>query len=409
MSQHGAVEFSTVPDKTIDRNGCQIVVRRFDGPIASELFAHCSPGDASAETGSQAESLYRTISEVLAAEGASFDTVVTETVFLRNIDTDISAVRTARKKALTDAGAVFGRSAINEIQQPPLLTSANIAVSFHAVVPLYPSQSYQSVEARSEGAKSSGPKSSGLRVDLGDEARFFAAGLGGSGDNAHEQTLGMFGLAEELLNKAGMDFRDVVRTWIYLRDMERDYDSLNKARRAFFNARNIDPVPASTGIGGAPASASHDLSLGIYAVKAATPPVRTVMTSPTLNEAMSYGADFVRGLRVPEANRVALHVSGTASIDENGKSAHRDDFDAQAERMLLNIAALLEGQGASFSDVVSAIAYVKHPENADRLRVILENAGFSGFPIAMVEAPICRPDLLCETEVLALLPTRACY
>ena len=128
------------------------------------------------------------------------------------------------------------------------------------------------------------------------------------------------------------------------------------------------------------------------------------MSAPTLNEAMEYGADFVRGMRVVDANKVALHVSGTASIDEQGGTAHVGDFEAQADRMLLNIAALLEGQGAGFGDVVSAITYLKHPDNAGRLRERLRAAGFEGFPHALVAAPICRPELECETEVLAVLP-----
>ena len=40
------------------------------------------------------------------------------------------------------------------------------------------------------------------------------------------------------------------------------------------------------------------------------------MTTPTLNEAPLYGSDFARGMKVVETNKVALHVSGTASIDE---------------------------------------------------------------------------------------------
>ena len=247
--------------------------------------------------------------------------------------------------------------------------------------------------------------SHGLRIHLGDEIRFHAAGLCGPGANAYEQTLGMFALAEDLLQKAGMEFRDVVRTWIYMRDIDRDYADLNRARRTFFAARGIDPAPASTGIGGGPVSEAHDLCLGVYAVKAGRPVVRTVMTSPTLNEAVQYGADFVRGMKVMETNKVALHVSGTASIDEHGRTAHVGDFEAQADRMLVNIAALLEGQGANFGDVVSAITYLKHPADADRLREKLHAAGFEGFPHALVAAPICRPDLLCETEALAVLPT----
>jgi hypothetical protein len=38
------------------------------------------------------------------------------------------------------------------------------------------------------------------------------------------------------------------------------------------------------------------------------------------------------------------------------------------------------------------------------VRARLRAAGFAGFPHAMVEAPICRPELLCETEALAVLP-----
>ena len=72
--------------------------------------------------------------------------------------------------------------------------------------------------------------------------------------------------------------------------------------------------------------------------------------------------------------------------------------------MLVNIAALLEGQGAAFTDVVSAITYLKNPSDIERLRMALRNAGFEGFPHAIVTAPICRPELLCETEALALLP-----
>jgi enamine deaminase RidA (YjgF/YER057c/UK114 family) len=104
-----------------------------------------------------------------------------------------------------------------------------------------------------------------------------------------------------------------------------------------------------------------------------------------------------------ETNRVALHISGTASIDECGRTAHPGDFEAQADRMLVNIAALLQRQGASFGDVVSAITYLKRPADAGRLRAKLHQAGFVGFPHALVEAPVCRADLLCETEALALL------
>jgi enamine deaminase RidA (YjgF/YER057c/UK114 family) len=293
--------------------------------------------------------------------------------------------------------------ATTEIEQPPLNERACLEVMVQAVIPNELPARFEPIETRAACSCAECARAHGLRVHVGDEAKFHAAALCGPGQTAYEQTLGMFGLAEDLLRQAGMEFSDVVRTWIHMRDIDRDYADLNRARRAFFGARGIDPVPASTGIGGGPVAEGHHLCLSVYAVKSGRPAARIVMTSPTLNEAAQYGADFVRGMKVVETNKVALHVSGTASIDEHGDTVHIGDFDAQADRMLVNIAALLEGQGASFGDVVSAITYLKHPSDAGRLREKLRAAGFEGFPHALVAAPICRSDLLCETEALAVL------
>jgi enamine deaminase RidA (YjgF/YER057c/UK114 family) len=388
---------------TVESNGCLIVLRRVEGPEARELFIHCQPAAGATDAVRQTESIYRAILGVLEGEGGSFGSVASETVFLRNLRASVESVREARHRVLAAHGGAAHRPATTEIEQPPLNERACLEVSVQAVLPNESPARFESMEARPDCGCAECARAHGLRIHVGEEVRFHAAGLCGPGETAYEQTLGMFGLAEDLLQRAGMEFRDVVRTWIHLREIDRDYADLNRARRAFFAARGIDPVPASTGIGGGPVSEAHDLCLGLYAVKAGRPPVRTVMTSPTLNEAVQYGADFVRGMRMTETNKVALHVSGTASIDEHGRTAHPGDFEAQADRMLVNIAALLAGQGANFGDVVSAITYLKHPADAERLRAKFREAGFVGFPHALVAAPICRPDLLCETEALAVV------
>jgi len=389
--------------KKIEAHGCSIVIRRVEGPAATELFFHCQPPAGTVEAGGQAEAIYRAIFHLLEAEGGSFGSVVAETVFLQDLRACIGPVREARQRVLAARGGVAHRPARTEIEQPPLNERARLEVSVQALLPRESPAGFETIEARSAHRGVECDPAHGLRIRLGEETRFHAAGLCGPGETAYEQTLGMFERAEELLQQAGLEFGDVVRTWIYLRDIDRDYAELNRARRVFFAARGIDPGPASTGIGGGPVADAHDLCLGVYAVKAGRPPVRTVMTSPTLNEAVEYGADFVRGMKVVETNKVALHVSGTASIDEHGRTAHPGDFEAQADRMLVNIAALLERQHADFGDVVSAVTYVKHPADAGRLRHKLEAVGFAGFPHALVEAPICRPDLLCETEALAVV------
>ena len=387
--------------ETIAAHGCKVVLRRVEGPEAREVFLHCQPPAETSDAGPQGEAIFRALLAVLESEGGSFESVVCETLFLRNLRADLEPVRAARRRVLAASAGSSHRPATTEIEQPPLNERARLEVAVWAVFPNQPLR-VDTFEARSACGCAECTRSHGLRFHVGAEARFHASGLYGPGGDAYEQTLAMFGVAEDLLRQAGMEFSDVVRTWIHLREMDRDYADLNRARRAFFEARGIDPAPASTGIGGGPAPEHHDLCLGVYAVRAARPALRTVMTAPTLNEAKLYGSDFVRGMRLVETNKIALHVSGTASIDEAGRTAHPRDFEAQVDRMLVNVAALLEGQGASFGDVVSAVTYLKRPSDAARLREKLHEAGFEGFPNVLVAASICRPELLCEVEALAV-------
>jgi enamine deaminase RidA (YjgF/YER057c/UK114 family) len=392
------------PAATIESHGCSIVLRRIQGPEARELFFSCQPPANVVAAGGQTEAIYRAILEVLEAEGGSFGSVVSETLFLRDLRANIAPVREARQQVLAAREATAFSPATTEIEQPPLNERACLEISVQAVIGNRSPLRSDSIAARPHCECAECARAHGQRIQVGEEARFSAGALCGAGEGAYEQTQGMFTLAEDMLRLAGMEFSDVVRAWIHLREMERDYGDLNRARREFFKSRGIDPVPASTGIGGGPVSAAHDLCLSIYAVKAGHPPLRTVMTSPTLNEAGEYGADFVRGMKMVEANKVALHVSGTASIDEAGRTAHIGDFEAQADRMLVNVSALLEGHGASFADVVSAVTYLKHPADAQRLREKFHEAGYEGFPNVLVAAQVCRPELLCETEALAVLP-----
>jgi enamine deaminase RidA (YjgF/YER057c/UK114 family) len=165
----------------------------------------------------------------------------------------------------------------------------------------------------------------------------------------------MFCSAQSLLKKGGMSFREVVRTWIYLRDIDEDYADLNLARREFFRQSGIDVRPASTGVGGRPFPDEHDFSIGLYAVKSQRDLPVGLMSAPGLSEAWTYGSDFSRGLRVVDGNKIALHVSGTASVDEAGRTVHVGKCEAQVDRMLMNISSLLAAQGASFRNVVSAV------------------------------------------------------
>jgi len=353
----------------------------------------------------QAEAAYRALAETLDANQGSFRNLATETLLLRDVRGDLPLVLDVREQVLAELGQSATAPAPAFIQQPPVVPDSTFALAASAVI----AHDRDSGSVRDVRATASCPcegcaRSGARLVRLGDQVSLHSTNIYGAGGDAFEQALDMFDAAERLLEQCGMGFHDVVRTWIHLREIDRDYDALNRARRAFFGRCGIELKPASTGVGGAAFPDRHDFSITLHAIKAPRPLDLTPMSTPTLNEAWSYGADFSRGLRVEDVNKLMLYVSGTASIDESGRTVHEDDFEAQVDRMLHNVESLLAQQGAGCENLVSGIAYLKNPSDAAVLRSYFRERGFGRFPCAIVQADLCRPELLCETEVVAMLP-----
>lgn len=382
-----------------------MVRRRFAGPAAHELSLLSRPDGTSRDAAHQAEAAYRALACTLHRERASLRDLASEMLFLRDIRRDLPRVLAARARVFAAIGGGAPAPLPACIQQTPAEDDAAFALLASAIVPH--DRAASSVRDVRAGAACTcgGCTAAGARlVRLGEQTSLFTSNVYGSGGDTYEQALDMFRAGERLLRECGMDFHDVVRTWIHLRDIDRDYDALNAARREFFTRSGIELRPASTGVQGGPFPDAHACSLILQAVKSPEPLDARPMSTPSLNEAWSYGADFSRGLRVTEANGVTLYVSGTASIDEAGRTAHPGDLAAQAERMLDNVASLLAGQGATPASLVRGVTYLKRASDAPFVRALFRRRGFDSFPCAFVEAGLCRPELLCETEAVALLP-----
>ena len=215
----------------------------------------------------------------------------------------------------------------------------------------------------------------------------------------------VFERAEALLQKHGARLEDVVRTWLYLRHMERDYDALNSARCQLFDRRGLEVFPASTGIGGALPQDARDLCLSLYAIVSGGGRLgglsRKEMRSDTFNGPWEYGSYFARGMRVDTRDGATLLLSGTAAIDAAGETVGVGDFDVQLDRTLENLRGLLRGADADFHDVVQMTSYLKSAFDRDRLRSRLESTGLLSVPHVVVEAEVCRPELLVECELIA--------
>jgi enamine deaminase RidA (YjgF/YER057c/UK114 family) len=135
---------------------------------------------------------------------------------------------------------------------------------------------------------------------------------------------------------------------------------------------------------------------------------KAIRAPEALNEAIDYGSAFSRGLRLEFGNVVVLLISGTASIDETGRTVHIGDFRAQTRRTFANIAALLSAEGASWKDVVRTTCYLRDIDrdyrafNEERTAFYAEQ-GLDPFPASTgVQAILCRPELLIEIEAIAM-------
>ncbi len=139
---------------------------------------------------------------------------------------------------------------------------------------------------------------------------------------------------------------------------------------------------------------------------------KTAITNPAvLNEAYEYPQKvcFARGMRVELDGCTMLFISGTASVDEGGRSVHAGDLPAQTRRALTNIQGLLDSEGADWHDVVRTTCYLAdfraYAAFNEVRNAFYAEQGLDPLPASTcVEARLCRPELLVEIEAIAALP-----
>jgi enamine deaminase RidA (YjgF/YER057c/UK114 family) len=214
----------------------------------------------------------------------------------------------------------------------------------------------------------------------------------------------MFYCAGCLLNQAGASMKSVPRTWLWLKDICQWYGDFNLARSSFFQrAGLIDPgtrtrrLPASTGIGlHVPGGAACTLDL--IALPGREDEIQLIEASGDQGSAFEYGSAFSRASVAPMPGGKTVFISGTAAIDEAGRTEHADRIDAQIDATISHLRSLLSALGCADEHVLTALAYCKSAEVERRFR---DRWSDLTWPRLTMLGDVCRSDLLFEVEVTA--------
>jgi len=255
----------------------------------------------------------------------------------------------------------------------------------------------------------------GYTVTTGRVRRVFLSSMHGlkSGSpppSATEQAQSMFRRTDKLLNAAGLAYQNVTCTRIYIRRLLEWYDEFNGVRTPFYrkvgvmDSQGPFTVPSSTGIQGK-MSDECECVMDVTAVSTGDETRSPFVTlhNPLQNEATAYGSSFARGSRVQLRGVHYIIVSGTASINEEGKSIHVGDAQGQTRRTMDNFESILRVGGGQLSDLCRVVWFCKDPSHASVVREEMRRRGWPDFPYVMAHADVCRKDLLVEVDGMALL------
>jgi 2-iminobutanoate/2-iminopropanoate deaminase len=142
------------------------------------------------------------------------------------------------------------------------------------------------------------------------------------------------------------------------------------------------------------------------------PPVEkhVVHVPQVLNEAYDYQkpSSFSRALRLDLGGYKVVVISGTASVNEEGKTEHIGDFKAQLWRTYRNITNLLEAEGMTWHDVVRTTNYLRDIERDyvefNKIRTsFFRWMNLDPLPASTgIQARLCWETLLVEIEAYAI-------
>ena len=246
-----------------------------------------------------------------------------------------------------------------------------------------------------------------IKVSNGSEECYWTTRLVDPHDDSYKQTHHQLQQYEKFLADNGMNIADnCVRTWFFVRDIDRNYGGVVVGRRENFLLNGLTPDThyiASTGIEGKHEDHNVLSVLDAYAVKGISPDKMQILyAAENMNKTIEYGVTFERGVCVHHsAGYKQVYISGTASIDTKGEVLHVGDIKGQVRRMTENVGALLKEAGCNWNDISQATVYLRDIADYEcaynELSKIMTDKQF-----IVVQAPVCRPAWLIEMEAIAI-------
>ena len=227
-----------------------------------------------------------------------------------------------------------------------------------------------------------------------------------NGMNSYTQTIMLFEKYLRIIKEHGLTLSEnCVRTWLYVSDIDNNYQGVVKARNQIFASQGLTidtHFIASTGIGGNSHSRSACVAMDFLTYPNIKEADKTYLKAlDHLNPTHEYGVAFERGTRLTTGNRQQFFISGTASIDKHGNVVYVGDVMRQAARLLENIGALLKDGGSTMNDIKYFIVYLRDISDYSATEKFMQQA-FPDKPHIIVNAKVCRPEWLIEMECMAV-------
>jgi len=222
---------------------------------------------------------------------------------------------------------------------------------------------------------------------------------------SYVQTIMLFDKYIALLKQQGLNLKDhCVRTWIYVRDIDTNYDGVVKARNDVFRQHGLTVDThfiASTGIGGRSLGKNVCVAIDFLTASNIQPGDKLFLHAlDHLNPTHEYGVAFERGTRISLPRKYQYFISGTASINNRGEVINIGNVTKQTERLLENIEALLADGEATMNDVKYFIIYLRDLADAPVVENYM-NKVYPDVPRIITYAKVCRPAWLVEMECIA--------